>query len=75
MRVDVEMVDPLHERFDLLDARIAEFDHRAALLAEDVVVLTVPVGTLVLALVLPDLVFLHQAAFHQQVQRVVNGGA
>ena len=75
MRLDLESVDALHQGLDLLDARIAELDHRSALLADDVVVLAVAVGALVIALVLPELMALHQAAFHEEVQRIVHGGA
>ncbi len=57
--------------FWILDRKLHYF---VAFRANEVVVLLVAVGLLVLCQVLAKLVFAHQVTLHQQVQRVVYGG-
>ena len=72
MTADVEVVQALHQALDFENARVAEFHDGAAFVADDVVVLPVGVGPLVVGLILPKLMPLHESAFDQQVEGVVH---
>lgn len=69
---DLEIVQALDQALDFEDARVTEFHDGAAFVADDVVVLPVSVGPLVVGLVLAELVPLHESAFDQQVEGVVH---
>ena len=60
--------------FYRLDAGVTELYHLAGVGKDDMVVVPVEVGFFILRLVLPELVFSHQAAFQQQFYGIVQGG-
>lgn len=64
-----------NSRLDLLNSRVAKFDHFPALLANHVVVLFVSIRLLKLRDVFAKLVFADQVARDEQVDGVVQGGA
>lgn len=69
-----ELMDFFHEDFDFMDSGIAEFDDRPAGITYDVIVLAIRISTFVVRLILSKLVPLHQTAFNQKIQGIVNGG-
>lgn len=59
---------------DFVHTGVAELQHLATVCANEVVVLSVAMRTLIFGLLAAKLVFDHQIAGHQQVQRVVHSG-
>src|SRR5690606_2281211 len=66
-------VDLGHGLLNALQARVAELEDGAAVDAEEVVVLPVGVGPLVLRLAPTELVLDDEVALEEQLQRVVDG--
>ena len=73
--VDLEMEQITHCRLDLLDARIAELNYFPAIDADEMIVLLKAVGLLVLCEIFSKLVLRDEIAIHQQLKRIINGGA
>jgi len=69
--LDLEFQDIAHHALDLADAWIAKLDYLAAVDANNVVVLFVPVRFFELGHVFAKLVFGHQIAGYQQLQCVI----
>ncbi len=61
-----------HSRFDLLNARITEFEHFVTVQAYQVIVLTETVTLFVHCHVLSELMAFYQTAVQQQVERIVD---
>ena len=74
MFCDLNVKHFLDSLFDRLDPGVAEFYHLARIGKDNMVVIPVEIGFFVLRLILPELVFSHQAAFQQQFYGVVQGG-
>lgn len=72
MRRNLKIEDLSHHVFDLLHAWVAEFEHLAAVVTDQVIVLFVAVAFLVLGEVFTELVLLHEVAAKEQFQRVVD---
>lgn len=69
----IKMQDLLCGLLNVLYPGIAEFNHLMAIRADQVIVLFVSVGFLVLGQVLAKLMLAHQVTLHQKVQRIVHG--
>jgi len=73
--LDVELVDLGHHLLDALQTGVAELEELVTVDADEVIVLPVTEGSLELRLVLPELVADDEIALHQELERVVDGGA
>ena len=73
MVFDFDIKYLLKGRFYCLNARIAEFHYTVAFGADQVIVLLVAVGLLVLRQILSELMLAYKVALNQEVQRVING--
>lgn len=71
---DIEMQELLYRILYILDARITELNHPVALGANEVIVLFITIGLLVLREVLSKLVFTYKVAFYKQIEGIVNCG-
>jgi hypothetical protein len=69
---DVKIEQIANHRLDILDAGVAKLDNFRAIGANNVVVLLETVGFFVLRQVASELMFSHQIAIDQQLERVVN---
>lgn len=67
-----EIKDLPHHVLNLLHAGIAELQHLATIIANQVIMLLVTITLFVLRQVFPELVLLHQITTHQQLQCVVD---
>ncbi len=72
MVFDFEFQKITHHTLDLMDTRIAEFNHFTAIDADNMVMLLIAIRFLKLGHVFTKLVFGHQIARNQQFQCIVN---
>lgn len=68
----LETLGIFHHFLDVVQARIAKFNHLVAIHTNQVIVVAAGIGFFKLADVLPKLVFGNQKTIDQQIQRIVN---
>ena len=71
----IAWMERIMDRFDILNARVTKFSHRAALRTYYMIMLFEAKRFFVLREIFAKLMLFHQIAMHQKFQRVVNRGA
>ncbi len=72
MAANLKIVDFFKHGLDLLKSRITEFNHLAAFVTDDVVMLAICLRALINRLISSKLMALHQPTLQQQVKSIID---